>query len=444
MAGSIPEPFVDLATASSRVNAEVNVMGRVTDFMPPSKTRGTDWMCTFSIADRSFGAEYGDGLKIRFFRPVQDELPSFQISGDVILLRNLKIKEYQGMTMGLSTHTTSWTIFQASSIPKKTPANTLNIKSTKSRQAPQPKHSEVLYSIELCNLRDRESDKRYDFLSPAQSTPIPSLEPSSTSDSSTKISSPPTSSRTSFGGRDKFSLIKDLQIDTFYDLVGQVVKIYPNMGRLEMYITDYTSNNMLYRYEWDKPDKENTQYGDEYGYSSKNIKSHKWQGPYGQMTIMVTMWPPHSHFAQSRVKEWDFVLLQNVRAKLDKDSKMEAMLSEDKRHPSKINVRVIKADSDDRVKDVLRRKREYNEKFKTQSASFINQVRNQIGDGKPLSKGQRRKKAKLEREKAKLQGLESEAKKRRLENHEYHYHDEPVALALPKASNDALNKNSKW
>ena len=440
MAVSLPESFVDLSTASSRINADVNIMGRVTDFMPPSRTRGTDWMCTFSIADHTLGDEYNEGLKVRFFKPTQDEMPQIQSSGDVVLLRNLKIKEYQGVIMGLSSTGTNWVVFPAVSIPKKTPSNALNLKSIKSRQAPQPKHLEARYALELCNLRDRESDKKYDFTLPTQKPATSSLDLSTASTTGINVSSSISSSRASFGGRDKFALIKDIQIDTFYDFVGQVVKIYPNTGRLEMYITDYTSNNMLYRYEWDKAEKENAQYGDEYNYLSKNNKSHKWPGPYGQMTIMVTLWPPHSHFAQSNVKEWDFVFLQNVRAKLDKDSKMEAALSQDSRHPSKINVKVLSDHTEDRVKDVLRRKREYTEKFKPQS---IDQVRNQSGGDKPLSKGQKRKKQKLEKEKAKLQKLQDSAKKCKLEDHEYHYHDDPVPLAPPKPSRDGLNKNSK-
>jgi len=443
MAKPLPESFMDLSTASSQTNTEVNIMGRVTDFMPPCQTRGTDWMCTFSITDRTLGGEYDEGFKIRYFRPTQGELPTIQSSGDVVLLQNLKIKEYQGMTMGLSSLITSWIVFHADSIPKTAPANALNIKSAKSRQASQPKHSEALYAIELCNLRDRDSDKKYEFDESLQSPSVSAFGPSTGSTPGARIASSQASSRTSFGGRDKFALIKDLQIQTFYDIVGQVVKIYPNMGRLEMYLTDYTSNNLLYRYEWDKPGEQNAQYGDEFNYLSKQNRSQKWPGPYGQMTIMVTLWPPHSHFAQSNVKEGDYVLLQNARAKLDRDSKMEAALNTDKLHPSKIKLRVLSDHSDDRVKDVLRRKREYAEKFKAQSAQFTGQVRNQNGEGKPLSKGQKRKKQKLDIEKAKIQKFEDSAKKRKLENHEYHYHDEPVPLALPKTTKDGLNKNSK-
>lgn len=433
----LPESFVDLSAASSRMNTEVNIMGRVTDFMPPCPTRGTDWMCTFSITDRTLGGEYDERFKIRYFKP-QREMPTIQSSGDVVLLRNLKIKEYQGMAMGISSYNTSWIVFQADSIPRKTPANALNIKSVKSPQASQPKHSEVLYAIELCNLRDRDSDRQYDLPGPPQSPSVSSYRPPNASTPGTGFSSSQTSSRTSFGSRDKFALIKDLRIQTFYDIVGQVVKIYPNMGRLEMYFTDYTSNNLLYRYEWDKPGQENAQHGDEYDYLPQQNRSPKWPGPYGQMTIMVTLWPPHSHYAQSNAKEGDYVLLQNVRVKLDRDGKMEAALNTDKLHPSKVQVKVLSDHSDDRVKDVLRRKREYADKFKAQSAHFVTEVRNQNGEGKPLSKGQKRKKQKIMREKAKLQEVENTAKKRKLEDH-----DDPVPLALPKTPKDGLIQNSE-
>lgn len=450
MTVALPESFVDLATASTRLNEEINIMGRVTDFLPPNRTRGIDWMCTFSIADESTGFDSDDasrlGFKVRFFRPAQDEMPSIQSSGDVVLLRSVKIKEYQGMVMGLSSRSTTWTVFDGAAIPNKRPANALNIKTAQSRQAPPVKHSEALYAVDICNLRDRGEDQKDYFPSPAQEVPASSLEPFTGSTPGMKIPSSTTGSRPSFGGRDKFGLIKDLQIDTFYDLVGQVVKVYPSNGRLEMYITDYTSNNMLYLYEWDKPQKQSGQYGDEYGYLPKGDKSQKWTGPFGQMTIMVTLWPPHSHFAQSNVKEGDYVVLQNVRAKLDRDSKMEGAMNGDRWYPSKINVRVVRDhDEDDRVKDVLRRKKQYIDKFKAQSAQFVAEARKQSGDEKPLSKGQKRKKKdKQKKEEAKLRQSEDGAmKKRKLTDHEYHSHDDPVPSPPPKSSKATLNKYSK-
>ncbi len=38
---SLPKGFVPLDDVSNRMNQEVNIIGVVTDFLPPSMTRGT-------------------------------------------------------------------------------------------------------------------------------------------------------------------------------------------------------------------------------------------------------------------------------------------------------------------------------------------------------------------------------------------------------------------
>lgn len=468
MASPLPPTFSDLYTATTRLNCDVSIMGRVTDFLPPSQSRGMDLVCTFSIADHTLGGQCDEGMKIRFFKPTEKDLPTIRSSGDVLLLRNIKIKDYRGMAMGMSTFRTRWTVFPTSGIPEKAPPNVAKLKYLSSPRAEEPSQSEIRYAIELCNSRDRNKDTAYDTLSsgmlPTQHpNPVTSTASSPASDGTAKFPASKSGGWPSFGGRDKFSLIRDLHVDTYYDIVGQVVKLYPNMGRLEMYITDYTSNNMLYRYEWDKEEKNHDQYGDPFGYTSApNSKPHKWPGPYGQMTIMITLWPPHSHFAQSHVKEWDFVLLKNVHAKQDRDGKMEAALHEDRFHQTKLGVSVLDDHSDERVKEVLRRKREYGEKFKMQSTQLIAQARKHHGEGKPISKGQQRKKRKLEREKAAQERDELSRKERKTHrNGEYlssndsdpeelapargkKLHDQARSLPLsPKVSNskNELNKN---
>ena len=110
--------------------------------------------------------------------------------------------------------------------------------------------------------------------------------------------------------RQKFSLIKDVEIATYYDLIGQVVKIYPSNGKTDLYITDYSPNQLLYFYEWGQGEEGfEARDGDEFGYvsrSSKNAK--KWPGPFGKLTLAVTLWSPHSAYAQGQVKEGDFCL----------------------------------------------------------------------------------------------------------------------------------------
>ena len=422
MASTVPPGFVDIYTASQQRNKDHNIMGVVTDVLPPTPSRGTDWMFTFSISDSTSG--YGDGQKMRFFKRSENDCPKVQGIGDVILLRAVKFKDWSGMAIGLSSYGTTWTVFPSTSIPQSPPSNNPSLPYIKETRAPNPLPAEMLYAIELCNSKDRGTFK-----------PLiaPSHDSSLVASNGSVIS---TSTR-----RDKFSLIKDVAIDTFYDLVGQVVKIYPNMSRVELSITDYTQNSLLYNYEWGRNGGEGgSREGDTYGYASCTT-SKKWQGPYGKRTLLVALWPPHSYYAQSHVKEDDFVHLRNVHIKYSRDTnytKVEGALHTDRRDQDRVDVTIIKSHNDDRVKDILRRKREYQKQFKHESESFVEEARGlkrKLGeDGKEkLSKNQLRKKKKQEREQAQQQ----ESKRKDTDRG----HQETSTSALRAAKPD-LNKNS--
>ena len=362
---SVPPGFIDLYSASTRLNTNVDIMGVVTDTLPANKTRGTDWTCTFSLAD-STTFEQDLGLKVRFFRPTERELPSITGIGDVIVLRSVKMSQFSGMSMAMSCWGSSWILFPHKSIPTNIPSNNIQLKYVKDSRAANPTLNEMRYAITLCNSRGRtdsttsskrNSDASSDLLSTSTSLDIiPSIRPNI------------------MARREKFSLIKNVQVDTFYDLVGQVVKIYPNTGRTELSITDYTSNSSLYNHVWDKDD--GTRDGD--GYDNAPRRSRvKWQGPCGSMTLVVTLWPPHSYWAQSNVRQDDFVLLKNVHIKYGGSLKLEGSIHSDRRFPNKIEVSVLKDEdrTDERVKDVLRRKREYAKRFDAQAKQFILEAR---------------------------------------------------------------------
>ena len=426
MAPILPKGFVDLSTALARRNGEVNVIGRVTDFQVPKPSRGTDWMSTFILTDAIPAGSYDEGLRIKYFKPSEREHPLIRSHGDIVLVRNLPIKEFNGAVGGLSTKNTSWTVFPVASVPEKAPPNRLTIKHFKLHTTEEPKHSEMLYAIEMCNSRDRDLDK-------SSGIPISSIDPSTLSASSIEkptqgsVSSAKTGGRASTGGRDKFSLIKDLETEKFYDIVGQVVKSYANNNRLEMYVTDYTSNELLYRHEWDKEEKNN--------YSSMS-KSKKWPGPLGKRTLMTTLWPPHSDFAEGLIKSGQFVFMQNVHIKFDRDGKMEGAMHEDRYFRSKVLIRVLN-DDDERVKDVLRRKREYAEKFRADEERFINDVRSLNNNGeqskKPSSKTAR-KKRKVERQQQAALDKGQPLSKKQKKQHKAQAEEEESPQSSPSAA----------
>ncbi len=385
---STPSSFVDLNTALKRPKSEFNIMGVVTDFMAPGRSRGTDWMSSFSITDSSYSILNDGGFKVRFFRPMESELPAIKGIGDVVVLRGIKINEWSGMTIGLSTRKTSWVVFPAASIPATVPVSGLQLKNVKEPHSPTPSLAEMRYAVSLCNSQDRSAFTE-PFVLPA-GTSIASSQDATSSASRPK--------------RDKFSLIKDIKVETYYDLVGQVVKVYSHNNRVELYLTDYTSNSLLFNYEWGQDDVDGSgREGDVYNYAPRQSATGKWPGPPGYRTLTVTLWPPHSQFAQQNLKEVDFVYLRNVHMKWSKDSKIEGVLHSDRLHPGRIDITVLDPNErDDRVKDVLRRKRDLAKQFPTQRDEFIAQARAQkrkeIEGDKPLSKTAAKKKRRLERE----------------------------------------------
>ena len=392
MSPSLPTQFLDLYTAYNRPNGSyINVMGVVTDCMTPKQSQGTDWTCTFSLADHTygcFGSVGNEGLKTRMFAPTASELPPIRGTGDVLVLRGFKVSTWQGVKSIISNRSSSWSLMSATSIPKTIPpSQSLQIQHKSDFRAPKLSLPEMLLAIELCNYFDRSL-----FTSTH-------TEPASTAT--------PTASRvphTATGAKEKFSLIKDLDVDTYRDLIGQVVKMYSHNDREELYLTDYTSHSLLWNYN---PEHEDLSHeGGEYGYLAQSARRKKWPGPWGKQTLTITLWSPHAYFAQTNVKADDFVRLRNVHVRWSKDMKMEGILHTDKRYPDRIEVSLIKDyENDDLVKDVLRRKRDYWKKYKQQQPNLENgegRGKKRKGDEteKPLSKNQARKKRKREREEA--------------------------------------------
>lgn len=435
MSSTIPRGYLDINSALSRLNSEVNLMGVVTDFLPPSTSRGTDLMSSFSIADSSYGGAHDDGLKVRFFRPLLCEMPAIRGTGDVVLLRGVKIKEWSGMTQGLSTRGTSWVVFPAESIPEKAPPSAVQLKHVKDARSLAPNLSEVCYAVSLCNSRDR-------------STFIASSSPPTGSALTPVLSTPSTAQR-----KDKFSLIKDVKVDTFYNLVGQIVRLYPTNDRVELYITDYTWNSLL----WHNPEPDDGsgsgQEGDEYNYAGSNSVKTKKKGPYGKMTLTVTLWGNNAFFCRQQIKEDDFIHLRNVHIKFSKDAKVEGALHSDRRYPDRIDVTILKDnEDDDRVKDVLRRKRDYWKKLnnKADDSTHQNKALKRKGteDDKALSRNQVRKKRKREREqlgRSKDQGEEDQSDKENGvgENRDRHLKRKQTHDQRSAPQNQELNSSGK-
>ncbi|MCJ1314650.1 hypothetical protein MMC25_008332 [Agyrium rufum] len=342
----VPSKFIALQDVSGvSPETRVNIIGIVTDLLPTRKTAGTSYQLTFKLSDYTNDtSEYGQLIK--FFQDDPSKLPPIRGIGDVVLLRSVNQKHYQGQDLLMSHYSTRWAVFHHVDIPNAIASNSFTLPCEKHPQSPPVSQVELAYIFHLCNSRDRLNfgaalNPPSDIITNAACTPVNK-------------------------GKEKFRLIQDLQHHTFADLVGQIVKIYPNGSHTELYISDYTSNGFLFDYRNDVGEYASRD-GDEYGYIRQSTKTSKWKGPFGKLTLAVTLWPPHDQFVIQNIKEEQFAFLRNVHIKY-RDGRLEGVLHTDRLHPDKVDISIVKDwQVDERTKNILRRKREYEQTLAEQS-----------------------------------------------------------------------------
>ncbi|KAG5291250.1 telomere-binding alpha subunit central domain-containing protein [Histoplasma capsulatum G186AR] len=349
MSSSLPRGFDDIQTVKSKPGRVANVIAVVVDALPPKLSGGDSYTSTFTLKDHDFSGETWNGLKIRYFQRCESDLPAPQ-QGDVVLLRQIKLRPYQGAVIGLCTQLdfSPWIIFRQGSNPKVSP-QVIMCPGTRELMTTEKSYALSLIGAASTTATNNQPVQVRQTVAPAPPNPVitkPSIQ----------------------RGRPKFSLIRDLSCGTFVDLVVQVVKTYAeDYQRFLLYVTDYTQNKQLFNYTAEEGGPRD---GDVYGYTSRSRRT--WPGPYGQMTLQVTLWEPHSYYARQNVKENDFVLLQNVNIKMGRVSgAMEGSLHTDRRFPEKVQVIPINDnDSDEDVKKLVKRKIDYWKRVKTENPGF--------------------------------------------------------------------------
>ena len=369
MAAPLPPTFVDLATAFSRPDVNVNLMGVVVDHLAATQSRGLDFVNTFTLRDPYWSN--GLGLKCRCFNKKIDNLPAVGANGDVVLLRNVKVKDGKGQMMALSNPATSWIVFPQDSIPPD--VETLGSGSVSVRAvAPSttPSRPEAEYAIYLASTKDISNVMR-----PASAT---SLEISNIMKAA--------------GGQpvasyDRFSLVKNLRLSErnylFADLLAEIRRFYVTDNRVELSVTDYSGHPNLFNYVFGC-DEDGVE-GDRFSYMKEKYET--WPGPWGQMTILVTLWDVHATYARENLKNGNFVFLRNVQISMGRDgNKMEGNVRGDRQYPDRVNVvkklpRDAAADVDDpekivdaskvRMRSLLKRKRDYEKKAEEENKRFI-------------------------------------------------------------------------
>ncbi|EEP83007.1 predicted protein [Uncinocarpus reesii 1704] len=368
MAVELPPGLLDIPTAKSMNRGTVNVIGLVVDSLPPKRSGGSSFVTTFTLKTSDFASDYWYGLKIRYFHDKQEFLPVPKV-GEIALLRNLSLSQFNGATIGLSSSQSPapWIVFEQDSRQ----GSGLSTRCSPSNKVPSP--AEAAYARYLLTLY-------------AEGRPTAIAATSSPCINVRGTVSTPGRRHSSLAKPDKFKLVKDVDYHSFVDIVGQAVKTFSEYEKFIIYVTDYTRNDNLFDYSLSNGDGRD---GDEFSYTSHTKR--QWRGPYGRMTLQVTLWEPHSGFARNNVKEDDYVLLRNVHIKLGRSSGvMEGALHTDRQFPSKIDVSLIDgSEPDERVKKLVQRKLEY---WKQLKRSLAKEGKHQLPDGEDTGRKSKKNK----------------------------------------------------
>lgn len=280
---------------------QINVVGLVTDAFTPRQTR-RDWQLTFKI---SVACVSPAEIKVSFFKEDRHDLPRDVKEGAVVALQNIKVNHYQDVRSLLSSHKTAWAVFD---VTKGAEQGVIKSESTGF------KHHERLLD---CARRLKLG--------------APSKAPSSGSVSGVRMERSP-------------SLIKDVVVDKFHDLTGEVIKMYTaGTGAVDLHITDYTRNNLLPEYL-----PQDAGYGND----------KKWDGPYGKRSLKIEVYDPHATWLRDNAERGSLLRLRNVRIKIGKGALLEGNLWEDRLYPEKVCVWSL-TDEDPAVQQLLGRKTGY-------------------------------------------------------------------------------------
>ncbi|KAI1005516.1 hypothetical protein K3495_g2703 [Podosphaera aphanis] len=284
----------------------LSVIGLVKRFQPSKPTRGSDYKCSVEIADYSMTS----GVKFSMFWPL-NHMPKDLSPGDAVIISRVNIDQtWESLALLASKSTILYVIST-----KDTRNATRASRSTGSwesfsydyepnnKMIPVLEEEQMKYAIQL-------NDRKREILT-----------------SSLRENSMPTLSQPrSF--KDKFALIRDVKVGNFYDIIGEVFKIWPSAsGCVSVYVSDYTANSLLYNYSSNETEGRE---GDEYAYSIIDSEKSRWRGPSGKLTIQITLWGLDAGFASESINCGHWLYLKNVRMTLGKNNGiLEGKLSSD-------------------------------------------------------------------------------------------------------------------
>ncbi|KAK9762065.1 hypothetical protein K7432_012539 [Basidiobolus ranarum] len=303
-----------------------NLVGIVTSFKSPKKSRGTDYVGSTVITDPKSDSAGGSAVVINYFKSSVELLPKVMKIGDVLFCKEVKIQPFGNKTQAISTKSSSWMVLDGA----------LNSEAfTKSSN----------FVSHECDFKIAQWMKEW-WLAKDAPLSVPVI----------KEYIPPRSQRLTL----KLSQVKPL---TFFDFIGEVVKVSPGHfpSCIEIQLTDYTTNHSL-------------------PVTSRNIEDP--YAVYGPRVVQCLLWDENVEIGE-KLSIGSYVLMRNLNAKISPMGYLEFKLHGDKRARQNSEPNVMLLDkSHPQVADLNRQKKEFlheaNIEFSRNIAEGIGLDNNQI------------------------------------------------------------------
>lgn len=330
----LPTGFTAIKDATS-VGDAVNLIGVLVSYNGPRSSKGSDHALDFTIQDDFSSGSVGGQSSIsgRMFKP-PNKFPKISGPGDVVIVRRVKLSEWMGRMECLGAkYDSTMTVFPSSMIPVPDLSHAFQAGSQKlpcdsTPMAPSPTIPEQMAVISLKHASSGSKQQVQQHAATAVSK-----------------------SRTA--RRD--TLIKDLRFDVFADIRAYVVNVYryPMGGQVDLKVTDYTENEHMFYYA--DPETEDGLVAD-----------RSWKGPYGYLTLSVTLYEENANWAQENILPGDYVYIRNMRPKLSARNKLEGVVHQDRVHTSQVDIRRLQSAPD--IAEIDKRREEYERKRGSKTA----------------------------------------------------------------------------
>jgi hypothetical protein len=334
------------------------------------------------------------GLTVSIFRH-PDSMPQ-PAAGDVLVISSAKVQSYRDTISLITNKTTSIHIYSASDIPK----------------PPQSAQCALRPAYGSRQLGEKEHEYVSWFYHHTNKASIP--------DATTFEKQVDQSGHM----KDKFCKLESIVDGRFCDVIVNVVKApFDSMDKTTLWVSDYTENDSFYKFTLDDA-KQLGGRGDPYDINTGIHTATKWAGPFGKLSMQVTCFESHAAQVNSEVQLDQWIRIRNLRIKFGNNGiNLEGVLHEDRDfHRRQVDILQWsgKEDCDPRLKEAIRRKKEYEKRKKKQLRSFAENengdsagMKRKVNDSEePKKNAKARRKETREANKRKAQHEDKEAEKR--------------------------------